>query len=191
MKRNSFLIFFHTATLFVFVGQIAFSQSEKLKATDKQATYIHYIFSGLGSNMGSFQPTISIQGTNFNYTYEQTSYWGERSKRIDKISSGDFRQSSIDSIIDLVKDLRDTLVYKSNFCIMSGGIHFLTIVNGSDTTEFELKNAFDNTALKIINIINEYLPPDKKLWTSEELIKEEKGCLIYLRERVESKKKSN
>ncbi len=63
---------------------------------------------------------------------------------------------------------------------MSGGIHFLTIANGEDSTHFELGNTFDYTALKIINIINEYLPTDKRLWPTEKLIKAEVECYNWL-----------
>ena len=187
MKRNSFLIL---TICFVFIGQPVFAQAEKSEKKEKQDTYVYYAFAGLGSNLGSFEPTLRITGTKFNYTYEQNSYWGKKSKRIDKISSGEFRQSSVDSILSLVKDLRDTLIFKSNPGVMSGGIYFLTISNGTDTTEFELMNTFDYTALKVINIINQYLPTDKKILVTEELIKWEEEYFESLRKKIK-KRKSN
>ena len=189
MQRNSFLILI--ACLF-FIGQIAFAQSNKEKKSDKQATYIYYAFAGLGSNLGNFEPTLRVKGTKFKYTYEQnSSLFGKFSNKAKKISSGHFRQSSVDSILDLVKDMKDTLISRFNPCIMSGGIHFLTIANGTDTTKFDLHNTFDYTALKIISIINEYLPTNEKLWPNEELIKREEDCFANLRKELDKKKQTN
>ena len=60
---------------------------------------------------------------------------------------------------------------------MSGGIHTLIISDGVDTTTFELHNTFDYTALKIIGIINPYLPVNKQLWPTEKMIEDEEGML--------------
>ena len=70
---------------------------------------------------------------------------------------------------------------------MSGGIHFLIVASGTDTTRFELGNTFDYTALKIIQIINEYLPADKKLRVSEKLITDAEDCRAYLLKNETSK----
>ena len=133
--------------------------------------------------MGSFQPTIKIKGTNFLYTYEQNSYYGKKDDRVDTVCVKAFRQTSIDSIIDIIKDLKDTSIREYNFCIMSGGIHFLTVTNGIDTTNFQLSNTFDYTALKIANILNEYAPTDKQLWANEQMIKDAEDCLKDLLKR--------
>jgi len=138
--------------------------------------YLYYGYAGLGSGLGSFQPTIIIRGTNFVYTYEQNSYWGEKSKEKDTICVKAFRQTSIDSILAIVKDLKDTKINEYNHCIMSGGIHFLSISNGKDTTNFELMNTFDYTALKVADILNQYAPTDKKLWVNEKMITDAQDC---------------
>ncbi len=154
-----------------------FSQTNSIISGNSiPAFYLHYGFSGLGSNMGSFQPTIKIKGTDFIYTYEQNSYWGEKSKRVDTICIKIFKQSSIDSIIEIIKDLKDTTIKEYNPCVMSGGIHFLSVSDGIDTTSFELMNTFDYTALKISNILNQYTPVDKKLWANEKMIEEAGDC---------------
>jgi hypothetical protein len=64
---------------------------------------------------------------------------------------------------------------------MSGVIFDLTVAHGADTVRFSLHNTFDLTALKIVNIINPYLPRHKKLGGSIELIKKEEECWIYLK----------
>jgi hypothetical protein len=153
-----------------------FCQTNAANDITKPAFYLYYGFSGLGSNLGSFQPTIKIHDTKFIYTYEQNSYWGEKSSKVDTICLGTLRQSSIDSIRYLIQPLKDSTIFKTNACIMSGGIHFLTVSNGRDTTKFTLGNTFDYTALKIIDIINQYLPAEKKLWPTEKLIKAEEDC---------------
>jgi hypothetical protein len=176
---------------FFSIAKVVHTQTSDSKTAKTQQTYIFYAYSGLGSNMGKFAPTLRIKGTKFKYTYEQNSYWGKKSKRVDKISSGNFRQGAIDSILALVQDLKDTFIFKSNPCIMSGGIHYLLITDGRDTTEFEMGNTFDFTALKIINIINEYLPNDKKIWATEELIKKEEDCYKALSKEADKKKETN
>ena len=65
---------------------------------------------------------------------------------------------------------------KSNPCIMSGGIYFLTIVVDQDTTDFELMNTFHRTALRITDIINRYLPKDNKIWANEKDIIDCETC---------------
>ena len=155
---------------------------------------MYYGFAGLGSSFGSFQPKIIIRGTSFVYTYEQNSYWGEKSKKKDTICLALFRQGSIDSILEIVKDLKDTTINEYNHCIMSGGIHFMTISNGIDTTRFELMNTFDYTALKVLDILNQYAPADKKLWANKKMITDAEDCLTGMLKRwaeEDKKKKKN
>lgn len=161
-----------------------------IRKTNQPQFYLYYAFAGLGSNMGRFEPTLRAKGTSFIYTYEQNSYYGKKNNRIDTICIGKFRQSSVDSIINLVKNLNDTTIYRTNPGIMSGGIHFLTVVAGRDSTKFELGNTFDYTALKIVNIINTYLPKDKKLWANEEMIKREEEFWKEMRQKTKQEKPS-
>jgi len=72
---------------------------------------------------------------------------------------------------------------------MSGGIHFLTVTNGIDTTSFELSNTFNYSALKIANILNEYAPADKQLWANEQMIKDAEDCKTYLFKNADKNKK--
>ena len=153
--------------------------------------YFYYGVAGLGSNMGSFQPTLRIHNKKFTYTKEQNSYWGKRSKKVTFICKGSLRQSSIDSILSLVERLKDTTIYKTNPCIMSGAITYMIIAQGSDTTKFTLDNTLDSTSLKIVNLLNPYLPKNKKLYGSEDDIRQEEQCWTYLRERVKQRSKDN
>jgi hypothetical protein len=170
--------------LLLFLGQPLFAQTNKSKAD----FYFRYAVAGLGSNMGSLMPTLRIQNNRYVYTKEQNSYFGKRSKKKEFISSGSIRQSSIDSILLLIRGLQDSTVYKTNPCIMSGGITYITIANGADTTKFTLHNTSDYIVLKIVDIINPYLPKDKRLYESIEEIKNEEECWTSLRERIDKQK---
>ena len=179
MKRLTY-IFVNITIFLAYAGQKLYAQNDTTKIKITSAAYVYYAFSGLGSNMGHLEPKVIITGTKLTYTYAQNSYYGQRTEEEKPISSAVLRESSIDSILDLVKNLKDTLIFKSNPCIMSGGIHFITIANGKDSTHFELGNTFDYTALKIVDIINEYLPSNKRLWPTEKLIKDETECWKWL-----------
>ncbi len=149
----------------------------------------YYCFAGLGSNMGSMQPTIRINGTKLIYTYEQNSYYGQKYKSPDTICKATIRQSSIDSILSLIMDIKDSTIYETNPCIMSGGIHNMSIVTNNDTTSFTLHNTFHRTALKISEIINPYLPKDKNIWATEQDIIDCENCWTAMRKRWEKEKK--
>lgn len=149
-----------------------------VKETEKinTAFSLHYLSAGLGSGMGSMQPTIHIVNQRFVYTWEQNSYYGEKTKKPDTVCILPFRQSSIDSILEILKPLKDTTISRINPCIMSGGVQYLTIGNGPDTVHFRLHNSADTTALKIMALLNQYAPADKQLFLNTEMIQMEKDC---------------
>lgn len=126
--------------------------------------------------MGSMQPTIRIDGTRLLYTYEQNSYYKEQTKSPDTICIVTISQSSIDSILTLVNDLKDTTISGVNICVMSGGVHSMMIAANHDTTCFSLSNTFHRRALKISAIINQYLPSGKHIWATEQDIIDSENC---------------
>jgi hypothetical protein len=64
-----------------------------------------------------------------------------------------------------VKDFKDTLVYKTNVGISSGGIHNISVQFEKTNVTFQLHNASDPNAQKIVDIINSNIPADKqRLW---------------------------
>lgn len=143
------------------------SKSESAtKDSEKYDTFkLSYSYSGLGSGIGSMQPTFRVTGKNFVYTSEQNSYYGEADKKTENICKGLLRTSSIDSILNIVKDIKDTLVYKTNVGVMSGGIHNISVKYEKINMTFRLHNASDSTAQKIIDILNSNIPADKqRLW---------------------------
>ena len=133
----------------------------------KQDTFrLWYSYAGLGSGYGTMQPTFRVIGTDFIYTFEQnSSFTGQYDRKPEIFCKGKLRTSSIDSITNLVKDIKDTLVYKTNTGIMSGGIHNISIASDNINVTFRLHNASDSTAQKIVDILNSNIPKDKKkLW---------------------------
>lgn len=114
----------------------------------------------------SMQPVFNVTGTDFIYTSEQTSFYeGTERQKPDTICTGKLRTSSIDSIIDLVDEIKDSLIYRTNIHIMSGGLHNIHISKNNIDVEFTLHNATDPIAQKIVDILNKYIPDnEKKLW---------------------------
>jgi len=157
-------------------GQADFAVQVATKKISTPTFYLYYGEAGLGSNMGDFLPTIRIKNGVLLYTYEQNSYWVTKENRIDTICITQVRQSSIDSILYLIQDIKDSTINEFNHCIMSGSIHSMTITDGIDTTAFSLMNTFDYTALKITHILNTYIPADKKLYVNEQMIKDAEDC---------------
>ncbi len=127
---------------------------------------LSYISVGLGSNMFTMQPAFRVTGKKFIYTSEQA--WIFKNKEIakpDTLQLGNFRSSSIDSILSLVKEIKDSVIYKFNSNVMSGGIHYIDISSNKIKIRFELDNSSDPIAQKIVDILNSYiLNPKKKLW---------------------------
>lgn len=148
----------------------------KLKKETKPTLYISYVCSGLGSDLGTKQPVFVLKNNNLIVTSEQTSFYEKKTLKPDTICKVKIRKSSVDSIQSFFKSLKDTSVYSANLCVSGGLIHFLNISNGKDTARYELMNSFDYTCLSVINIINGYLPIDKKLPPNEQLIKDAEAC---------------
>jgi hypothetical protein len=97
---------------------------------EKYGTFkLYYSYSALGSGMGSMQPTFRVNGANYVYTREQNSYYGKPNKKPENICKGRLRNSSIDSILNIVKGIKDSLVYKTNTGIMSGDVHNISVVH--------------------------------------------------------------
>lgn len=126
---------------------------------------LYYFYAGLGSGMGSMQPTFRVTNDDYIYTFEQNSFYTKPDRKPEIKCKGKFRKSSMDSISNLVREVKDTLIYKTNAGIMSGGIHNLSVTFGKRKLTFQLHNAFDSTAQKILDIVNSNIPVDKeRLW---------------------------
>ena len=120
---------------------------------------LSYISVGLGSNMFTKQPAFRVNRLDYIYTLEDGWQWKnvEREKP-DTLCSGTFRKSSVDSILNLITKIKDSVIYKTNAGIMSGGIDYIDISSDQINLQFKLHNASDSTAQKIIDILNTYIP---------------------------------
>lgn len=170
----------HLLLVLLFAGVVGFAQQTH------NEFYLYYASSGLGSNLGSMQPTLRIQGTNLYYTKEQNSFFKERTKENDSLFSCTITPSTIDSIYTLLGPIKDSTRFESNMCIRSGSIHFLSVAKGEDTLNLELMNTFDSTAAEVLRLVQHYLPKEHQLWVVDEtpkLIREEKECWEYFRKR--------
>jgi hypothetical protein len=127
---------------------------------------LSYTSIGLGSNFGGMQPVFRVVGSNFIYTMEQTGFYeGSERQPAVTICYGSFRASSADSIIALVGGVTDTMVYRTNPHIMSGGIHYIHEQKSAYDVTFQLHNTSDPVAQQIVDILNTYVPAtEEKLW---------------------------
>ncbi len=161
MKR---LLFFIGLT---FISMKVFAQQADTK-TDTSFT-LSYISIGLGSNMWTMQPMFRVKGSQFIYTSEDAWQFKDSEKpKADTLLIGNFRTSSIDSILNIATGIRGDSVYKLNAGVMSGGIVNLCFSTNRRKLSFELHNSNDTTAKKIVDILNGYIPDKyRKLWISD------------------------
>jgi hypothetical protein len=120
---------------------------------------LYYTYAGIGSNSYSAFPAFSVENGKYWYSLRQDGFITQKErKKPDTLFSGLFREGSRDSVINMVKGIKDTLVHRSNPGILSGGIDFINISNDSIKIAFELFNASDSSGEKIVNLLNSYIP---------------------------------
>ena len=147
---------------------MGYSQN-KIKLKTDSIFKLDYISLGLGSNMSEMQPMFRVKGYKFIYTSEQAwKYKNVKKARPDTLCMGNIRKSSIDSILIISREIKGNSVYKLNPGVMSGGIIYLDILNYNRKLKIELHNSYDQTANKIVTILNSYIPENcQKLWISD------------------------
>ena len=145
------------------------TQSGILQASSQRDFKLTYLSIGFGSNMFKMQPVFRIEESRFVYTSEEV--WKlptQKKLQKDTLLTGNIRVSSIDSILNIIKDISDTLIYKTNAHIMSGGMDDINISNNLKKVRFQLHNASDVRAKKIADILNSYIPSNmEKLYLFE------------------------
>jgi len=152
-----------------FVSDTSYFHNQKLKSSSikikDEYFELTYIYCGLGSNIGKMSPKYKIINDKFIYTSEQNSYYSGKLIQPDTILIGEFRQSSIDSINTIISEINETLIYRTNPNVMSGGICTIFIKSNDKKVEFRLHNATDNNAKLIVEILNTYIADkEKKLY---------------------------
>ncbi len=131
----------------------------KIKPAPTRKFHLHFMTIGFGSNMFEMEPVFKVNGTNFVYTSEEV--WilpGQTTIRKDTLLIGSFRPSSIDSISKLTREIKDSVIYRTNIHIMSGSATHITIEDDLKRVMFNLHNTSDTTADKIVTILNTYIP---------------------------------
>lgn len=124
---------------------------------------LYYSYAGLGSNFGSMEPDFEVIGRHYRYYLKQNTFYSDRAqKKPEFVCQGKLRSSSIDSILDLVKEIKDTLISKTDPGIMSGGIQSILIKKDTINVRFSLHNVSDPRAEKIVQILNSNIPADKQ-----------------------------
>jgi hypothetical protein len=121
---------------------------------------------GFGSNMYDMQPVFRANGTKFIYTSEEVWVYPNQTKiQRDTLCIGDLRSSSIDSISNLIEGIKDSVIYRVNTRVMSGGALSINITTNHKEVNFQLHNARESTAEKIVTILNSYIPEGcDKFW---------------------------
>lgn len=130
---------------------------------------LHYMQVGFGSNMSDMQPIFKVDGVNFIYTSGEVWLWpGQTELERDTLLRGNFRTSSIDSILNFISQVQDTLTRKSNPYVMSGSASFIEISTGLKKISFHLHNSSDTTAEKIVSLLNSHIPKEyQKLYINK------------------------
>ena len=124
---------------------------------------LEYVCIGFGSNMWEMQPIFRIKGTKFVYTSEEVWRMPDQTEiKRDTLLKGDFRPSAIDSIKYLINPLKDSVIDKANLLIMSGVAISIRIDTDEKKMVFNLHNAPDTTAKKIVAIINSHIPAEHR-----------------------------
>lgn len=118
---------------------------------------LHYMKVGLGNNMFRLQPVFVVENKEFVYTMEQV--WAHPDQTDifkDTLAMGKLRDTSIDSIINIVYNTKDSSISKSER-FSSGSITYISIEAGNKKLKIDLFNASDSTAEKILKIIDTYM----------------------------------
>jgi hypothetical protein len=138
------------------------SVSKNFSGDSPQFT-LSFVKVGFGSNMYEMEPVFRVIGNRFVFTSEEV-WIGPKQEKIqrDTLLVGYFRTSSIDSIINLVDNITDTLIDKFNSHIMSGSAQYIDIFTGKKRIKFNLHNISDPTAEKVVAILNTYIIDEKQ-----------------------------
>jgi hypothetical protein len=142
----------------LFISSTFVYSQKTIDATADSVFTLCYQSVGLGSNKYRMRPVFKVIGTRFIYTSEQLWQFNNVNKaKPDTLQMGDVSISSIDSILTIAKEIKGDSVYGLNPWILSGAIVYLNITSPLLKLKFKLDNSFDETAKKIVDILNTYI----------------------------------
>lgn len=125
-------------------------------STENHDFKLHYMKLGFGQNMYRMQPIFVVNNKQFVYTMEDVWAYPGQTTRKDTLAMGKFRQTSIDSIINIVYNTQDSCIQKHER-YMGGAATYINIETGNKKLKIDLSNATDPIAKNIINIIDTYM----------------------------------
>jgi hypothetical protein len=136
--------------------------TEKTENSRYDKFSLTYTAAGLGSGMGNMMPSLQVFGTKYYYQLAQNSFYGDSPKQPTPHGEGNIRSTSIDSIIDIIKNIKQKNIDKTNINTMSGTLTNINIKYDELQVNFKLHNASDSAAQKIIDILNSNFPAETK-----------------------------
>lgn len=143
-------------------------------AQQKQFSLTYHL-AGLGSNRSNTYYPVTITGNKLSYTL-----LNDKKKTV--VYTVTIRLSSIDSILRSVRIFyKDTTVFVANNCIMSGGIHYMTVQTPGATIKFHMMNTFTPEAYKVARVLDKYLPEELKLNITKEYVADAWDCDLTMK----------
>jgi len=85
------------------------------------------------------------------------------------------KPSTVDTILALIKPIKDTQVFKSNPDIIDGGGYIMNIYDKVKKLQFWCTNTGSRTSIAIFKLLNPYLRPHDTLYVTE-LEKSTEAC---------------
>ncbi|MEO9534028.1 MAG: hypothetical protein ABJG68_03450 [Crocinitomicaceae bacterium] len=127
---------------------------------------LRFSFAGLGDNSGTSATGFQLEGNHFKIVNETNQcHEGGLDPNSKTLTEGELSEETMEALMEVFNDLSDTTIYKTDLTVSSGGVHTLTMATSVKMVKFSLHNETDETARKIIAIINEGLPEGvEKLW---------------------------
>jgi len=153
---------------------------------------LEYYSLGLGSSKGSVNKYLFVEGDslfyykldrNEEYTLEEDSIFKDTIRR-NGLKSVKLNQGTIDSIITLASNIPTDTVWKFNFCVKSGAVYVMKSTNPKwGVSVIKMMNTFDSTAYKILELLNQYIPVNDKVYYPMRLWELSEDCLENLKKR--------
>lgn len=127
---------------------------------------LRFSFAGLGDNLGSPAMGFQLEGNHFKIVSEVNKcHEGGLDTNSTTMTEGEMSEESMTALMEVFNESNDTVIYKTDLTVASGGVHTLTMATSIKMVKFSLHNESHPTAKKIIAIINEGLPEGvEKLW---------------------------
>ncbi|MBI3133333.1 MAG: hypothetical protein HYZ14_01550 [Bacteroidetes bacterium] len=127
--------------------------------------HLIYCFAGMGANFGTRKQYFEVKDSMFVFSMKQnSSFEGQAPLPTDTLNTGYFRNTTKDSVLQIIQGLEDSIITKRNLEVSSGGIVTLTLNYDGHKTLFSLHNCYDDRAQQLVELLNTYIPGNQKLF---------------------------